>query len=313
MSFAFVFPGQGSQSVGMLNALAAHNPVIEATYTQASTTLGYDLWRVVCQGPEEKLNSTVTTQPAMLAAGVAIWRLWLERGGVAPQIMAGHSLGEYTALVCAGALDFDTAITLVAERGRRMQEAVPAGTGAMAAILGLEIEPLENICAHAAQGQIVACVNLNAPGQIVIAGHGPAVERAMEAARQAGAKRAIRLPVSVPSHCELMRPAAGQLYDVLKKISLRTPRIRILHNCDVESHDSPSAIVEALRRQLYSPVRWIETAQKIAADGIITLIEAGPGKILSGLCKRIDKTLRCLPVYDPETLHTALAATTGGH
>lgn len=312
MSFAFIFPGQGSQSIGMLNALAAHSPIIEATYAQASAALGYDLWQIACQGPEEKLNSTVTTQPVMLAAGVAVWRLWQERGGATPRLMAGHSLGEYTALVCAGALDFGTAITLVAERGQCMQEAVPEGAGAMAAILGLELGQLERICADAAQGQVVACVNLNAPAQIVIAGHRPAVERAVTAAKQAGAKRAVPLPVSVPSHCELMRAAADRLYGTLSKLPLRKPRVRILHNCDVESHDSPAAIAEALRQQLYSPVRWIETTQKLAANGINTLIEAGPGKVLSGLCKRIDKTLHCLPVYDPETLQAALAVTSGG-
>ncbi|HTT08294.1 MAG TPA: ACP S-malonyltransferase [Gammaproteobacteria bacterium] len=312
MSLAFVFPGQGSQSVGMLNALAAHSPVIEAAFAQASAALGHDLWRVVREGPEKKLNSTVMTQPAMLAAGVAIWRLWRERGGVMPQIMAGHSLGEYTALVCADALDFEAAVTLVAARGRCMQEAVPEGSGAMAAIVGLELEPLQQICAHAAHGEVVACANLNAPGQIVIAGLRAAVGRAMEAAKQAGAKRAVLLPVSVPSHCELMRPAADRFHAVLNKLPLQSPHIRILHNYDVESHDSPSDIVEALRRQLYSPVRWIETTQKIAASGVRFLIEAGPGRVLSGLCKRIDKTLQCLPVYDPETLQAALTATSGG-
>ncbi len=312
MSFAFVFPGQGSQSVGMLDALARRYPIVEATYAEASGVLDYDLWRVVRDGPEEKLNGTVITQPAMLAAGVAIWRLWLERGGGAPGIMAGHSLGEYTALVCAGALDFGAAVALVAERGRCMQDAVPEGGGAMAAILGLEPEPLRQICDRAAQGQVVACANLNAPGQIVIAGHRAAVERAMKAAAEAGAKRAVLLPVSVPSHCELMRSAAERFSTALNRLNMRPPRIGILHNSDVESHDSPADIMEVLRRQLYSPVRWVETTQKIAAGGIRILIEAGPGRVLSGLGRRIDRTLQCLPVFDPETLESALAATAGG-
>lgn len=304
---AFVFPGQGSQSIGMLAELAQAYPGVTQTFQQASDVLGYDLWQLVQQGPEAELNRTDRTQPAMLAAGVAVWRVWNSNGGVTPEVLAGHSLGEYTALVCAEALDFTDAIRLVADRGRFMQEAVPQGQGAMAAILGLEDAQVIAVCRQAEQGDVVTAVNFNAPGQVVIAGSAAAVERAVALAREAGAKRAITLPVSVPSHCTLMKPAAESMKSVLAKTTLRKPVIPVLHNADVAPHADVDGIRDALVRQLYSPVRWVETVRAMEARGVNSIIECGPGKVLAGLNKRIGRELVTLSVYDPDSLEEALS------
>jgi len=308
---ALVFPGQGSQSVGMLADMAASWPNIIETFAEASAVLGIDLWALVQQGPEAELNQTQNTQPAMLAAGVALWRVWQAEDGPRPALMAGHSLGEYTALVCAGSLGFTDAVALVAERGRLMQEAVPVGQGAMAAVLGLEDDKVVAVCAAAAQGEIVAAVNFNAPGQVVIAGTTRAVERAVTLAREKGAKRAVILPVSVPSHCQLMRPAAEQLAKRLAAVTLRTPVVPVIHNVDVAVHQRPEDIRDALIRQLYNPVRWSATIAAMRRQGITTLVECGPGKVLTGLTKRIDKQLEARPVFDSASLSTALMAARG--
>lgn len=306
MSLAFVFPGQGSQSVGMYADLAANHPEVRAVFDEASAALGYDLWQVVANGPEEELNKTSMTQPAMLAAGVAGWRVWCAKGGKMPSVMAGHSLGEYTALVCAGALEFADAVRLVAERGRFMQEAVPAGAGAMAAILGLEDVQVIEVCAQAAQGDVVSAVNFNSPGQVVVAGATAAVQRAVDLAKGAGAKRAVVLPVSVPSHCSLMKPAAERLAERLAAIDVKRPSIPVLNNVDVAVAEEPDAIRDALVRQLYSPVRWVETIQRMRADGVDRLVECGPGKVLVGLNKRIDKDMAASAIVDEASLVQAL-------
>lgn len=303
---AFVFPGQGSQSVGMLADLAKAFPVVRATFQEASEALRLDLWALVQNGPESTLNHTAHTQPAMLAAGVAVWRCWAEQGGVAPAVLAGHSLGEYTALVCAGALDFTAATRLVADRGRFMQEAVTAGQGRMAAILGLEDDRVRELCRLAAQGEVVEAVNFNAPGQVVIAGCAAAVERAITLAKAAGAKRALELPVSVPSHCALMRPAAAKLAERLNAVEIKSPILPVLHNVDVSAAARPEAIRERLVEQLYSPVRWVETILQMAADGVGRIIECGPGKVLAGLNRRIDRRLDVEAVFDPASLDKAL-------
>lgn len=293
MSLAFVFPGQGSQSLGMLNAFYENYPQIKETYDQASSVLGYDLWDIVTVGPDEKLNSTDVTQPAMLAAGVAIWLLWNEKNGKQPSMMAGHSLGEYTALVCAGVIEFKQAIKLVSSRGKYMQEAVPKGTGAMAAILGLDDDSVRAVCSNASStdDEIVAAVNFNSPGQVVIAGHTHVVEKATEMAKAKGAKRTIILPVSVPSHCQLMKPAADMLATDLQAITFSAATIPVLNNVDVKAETSADAIKEALVRQLYQPVRWVEIIQSMASQGVDRILECGPGKVLWGLNKRIDKSL----------------------
>lgn len=306
--FACVFPGQGSQSIGMLGALAAEFPVVAETFGEASETLGADLWRLVQEGPEADLNRTDRTQPAMLAAGVATWRLWRESGGPEPALVAGHSLGEYTALVCAGALAFADAVALVAERGRLMQEAVPPGQGAMAAILGLADERVIAVCAESAGDDVVEAVNFNAPGQVVIAGDTPAVERAVAAAKAAGARRAVPLPVSVPSHCALMAPAAARLAERLAQVPLVAPRIPVLHNVDGQPRSEPAAIRTALALQLHRPVLWVATVTAMADAGVQALVECGPGKVLAGLAKRIRKDLPAHPVHDPESLRQALGA-----
>jgi [acyl-carrier-protein] S-malonyltransferase len=307
MTLAFVFPGQGSQSMGMLDALANEFADVEATFRAASEVLGYDLWDIVQNGPAEKLNSTDITQPAMLAAGVAVWRVWQAKGGTQPTVLAGHSLGEYTALVCGGSLAFEDAIKLVAERGRLMQQAVPAGTGAMAAVLGLDDDAVRAVCGEAGSGEVVEAVNFNSPGQVVVAGHKTAVERAVELAKLKGAKRALLLPVSVPSHCALMQPAAERLATVLESVAIQPPQIPVINNVDVAMPTDPAAIRSALVRQLSSPVRWVETIQKMAADGVDRLIECGPGKVLVGLNKRIERNMVAQAVFDVDSLAAALA------
>jgi [acyl-carrier-protein] S-malonyltransferase len=292
----------------MLAELAAAHPLVRDTFAEATRAQGYDLRQLTQDGPADELNQTHITQPAMLTAGVAAWRVWQEKNGKTPVVMAGHSLGEYTALVCAGALSFADGVALVAERGRYMQEAVPAGTGAMAAILGLEDAQVVEACASAAQGQVVSAVNFNSPGQVVIAGHAAAVERAMEAAKAMGAKRALPLPVSVPSHCALMQPAADRLAQRLAGITLQMPQIPVINNVDVTAATTPDAMRQALARQLYSPVRWVETVQKMAADGVDALVECGPGKVLVGLNKRIVKDMKTFAIVDTASLDEALAS-----
>ena len=308
MTLAFVFPGQGSQSVGMMSALAVEFAVVRETFREASDVLGYDLWQVVQQGPEERLNQTEVTQPAMLASGVATWRAWLLQNGARPVSMAGHSLGEYTALVCAEALEFADAVKLVADRARYMQEAVPAGTGGMAAILGLEDNAVRNLCRQAAQGDVLEAVNFNSPGQVVIAGTARAVARAVEQAKAAGAKRAVPLPVSVPSHCRLMHPAAERMAERLNQVPISRPQTTVIHNAHARSESEPQNIRNALMRQIESPVRWSDTIQKMSAEGVGRYVECGPGKVLAGLINRIVKTAEALPVYDPPTLRVALNA-----
>ncbi|MDR3353252.1 MAG: ACP S-malonyltransferase [Zoogloeaceae bacterium] len=285
MVFAFVFPGQGSQSVGMMAAYG-DAPVVRATFAAASAALGEDLWALVAEGPAERLAETVNTQPVMLTAGVAVWRLWQEKGGGTPAVLAGHSLGEYAALVAAGALDFELAVPLVRLRAQAMQEAVPLGTGAMAAIMGLADADIIAACAEAAGNEIVEAVNFNAVGQTVIAGHKTAVERAMAACKARGAKRALPLPVSAPFHASLMRPAAEVLAARLAEIDLKPPKIPVLNNVDVALESDPARIRAALVRQAHHPVRWVETIRRMAEMGVSRIVECGPGKVLAGLAKR---------------------------
>jgi len=306
MMFAFVFPGQGSQSVGMLADYAAH-PVVRATIDEASDALGQDLWTLVEEGPAEALNQTVNTQPVMLAAGVAVWRAWLAAGGARPALVAGHSLGEYTALVAAGALTFRDALPLVRFRAQAMQEAVPAGVGAMAAILGLDDAGVAAACADAAQGQMVEPVNYNAPNQVVIAGHREAVERAVTAAKARGAKRAVLLPVSAPFHSSLLKPAAVRLAARLADVPVAAPLLPVLHNVDVRERPAPEDIRAALAQQAASPVRWVETVQALAARGVTHVVECGPGKVLAGLTKRIVPELASFALTDSAALDATLA------
>lgn len=312
MSFAFVFPGQGSQSVGMLASLS-DVPIVRSTFEEASGVLGYDLWKLIQDGPRERLDATECTQPAMLTAGIALWRLWRERGGADPAVVSGHSLGEFTALTCAGALDFTAAIGLVRFRGQVMQEAMAPGAGAMAAILGLDDAQIEAACREAAQGAVVEAVNFNSPGQVVIAGERAAVQRAAELAKGRGAKRAIELPVSVPSHCSLMRGAGQRLGESLADIDVRAPRLRYFSPVDVAFHEQPADIRAHLRRQLSSPVQWTRTIQALAAQ-VGQIIECGPGKVLTALNRRIERRpgLDFLAVEDAETLSAALAAVQAG-
>jgi len=303
---AFLFPGQGSQSVGMMTELAAFSPRVEQTFEQASEALGFDLWALCQQGPEDQLNQTENTQPAMLAAGYATWQVWLEQGGQRPAVMAGHSLGEYTALVAAGALSFDDAIRTVALRGRLMQQAAPAGVGAMAAVLGMEDTDLAKVCEQAAGEEIVSCANYNAPGQVVIAGHRGAVGRACEAARAAGARRALVLPVSVPSHCLLMKPAAEKLEEALQRLEIGAPAPAVLHNADVAAYDTPVQIRDALTRQLWQPVRWTETIAALSAQGATRFVECGPGKVLAGLNRRINRDAEIHALTDGASLKAAM-------
>lgn len=307
-NYAITFPGQGSQSVGMLADLAASFPIVTQTFEEGSEALGIDLWSLSQNGPKEKLNETQNTQPALLCAGVAVHRVIQSQCSAAPSVMAGHSLGEYSALVAAGVLDFADATRLVAQRGRFMQEAVPAGTGAMAAILGLDDDQVRAVCTEGAQGEVAEPVNFNSPGQVVVAGNASAISRVAELAKAAGAKRALLLDVSVPSHCALMKPAADRLAEAMQSLTFDQPQVPVLHNVNVAEAQDPAAIQQLLVEQLFSPVRWVETVQAIAARGAEVIIEAGPGKVLAGLNKRIDKSLAALPVFDPTTLESALEA-----
>ncbi|YCO04671.1 ACP S-malonyltransferase [Vibrio sp. VNB-15] len=303
--FAIVFPGQGSQAVGMLADLGEQYDVVKQTFAEASDALGYDLWALVQNGPAEDLNQTFRTQPALLASSVAIWRVWQDLGLEQPENLAGHSLGEYSALVCAGVIDFKEAIKLVELRGQLMQEAVPAGTGAMYAIIGLDDEAIAKACEDAAQGEVVSPVNFNSPGQVVIAGSKDAVERAGALCKEAGAKRALPLPVSVPSHCALMKPAAEKLAVALESIEFNTPQLPVINNVDVVAETDPAKIKDALVRQLHSPVRWTESVQLMSEQGVENLLELGPGKVLTGLTKRIVKTLSAAAVNDVASLEAA--------
>jgi [acyl-carrier-protein] S-malonyltransferase len=308
MSLAVVFPGQGSQSVGMLGALAAEQTVVRETFAEASAVLGYDLWQLVCEGPAARLDQTECTQPAMLAAGVAVWRAWRARGARDPAMLAGHSVGEFTALVCAEALAFRDAVALVQFRGRVMQEAVPLGHGAMAAILGLEDGDVEAACAEAAGGEVVEPVNYNSPGQLVIAGHAGAVERAMTAAKARGAKRAIMLPVSVPAHSSLLKAAAEQLGERLAAVPLAAPRWPV-YAIGLRRHDSAAAIRDYVPLQLWRPVRWTDTIRDMVAHGATRIVECGPGKVLTALNRRIErhKDIAMQAIEDPASLAAALA------
>ncbi len=307
---ALVFPGQGSQSVGMLGDLAANHRVVRSTFEEASAALGYDLWQLIAAGPAEQLNRTEYTQPAMLTAGIATWRLWRDQGGAGPAVVAGHSLGEFTALVCAECMEFSAGVRLVRERGRYMQEAVPKGGGAMAAILGLEDAAVEAACAEGAQGEVVEAVNYNAPGQVVIAGQSGAVERAMAAAKARGAKRALLLPVSVPAHSSLMGSAAERLQERLGDLVLRAPAFTYISAVDALEHRHPEEIRSLLVRQLASPVRWSATVQALAAHGAKVLIECGPGKVLTALNRRIERRpdINCCAIEDGASLDAALGA-----
>jgi [acyl-carrier-protein] S-malonyltransferase len=313
MSTAFVFPGQGSHSVGMLGALAAADPVVESTFAEASDVLGYDLWQRVSAGPAELLNATECQQPAMLVAGVATWRAWRNAGGGTPDIVLGHSLGEFTALVAAEALEFRAAVGLVQRRGALMQAAVPAGVGAIAAILGLEDAQVEQGCAEAAQGEVVEAVNFNSPGQVVIAGHATAVDRAIARLKELGAKRAVLLPMSVPAHSSLLATAALQFRPALEAAGLRAPRIRFWSSVDASPHAEVTDLLELLQRQLARPVRWKDTVNALVADGVTRFVECGPGEVLAGLVKRITRRhdeVSTVALTDPGALQTALATPT---
>lgn len=302
---AFVFPGQGAQAVGMMASWSG-NPTVAEACREASEALGYDLWQLVEEGPAEALDRTDRTQPALLTAGVALWRVWQERGGAQPVVLAGHSLGEYTALVAAGSLSLGEAASLVADRGRYMQEAVPAEQGGMAAIIGLTDEQVVAICAEAAQGEVVQAVNFNAPGQVVIAGSHDAVERAGAAAREAGAKRVLPLAVSAPSHCSLMQPAAERLAERLEAVSVAPPRIPVLHNVDVACSETAGDIKRRLVEQLARPVRWTETVRRMAGQGVGVVVECGPGKVLTGLTRWIERSLEGTALNEPEALEGLL-------
>ncbi len=310
-SLAFVFPGQGSQAVGMLSELADRYAVVRTTFEEASQILGYDLWQLVLEGPAETLNQTDKTQPAILTASVALWRVWQELEGPRPSVVAGHSLGEYSALVCAGAMSFADAVRLVKLRGEFMQEAVPEGVGAMSAILALADDKIEEACLASAGNEVVAPVNYNCPGQVVIAGNKAAVERAGAKCQEFGAKKVVPLPVSVPSHCELMKPAAERLAAELEKINIEEPRISVVQNVDGLPHTDADTIRANLLAQLYSPVRWVSSMQYIIEQGVDTTVECGPGKVLSGLNKKIQRSLKVLAVNDPEALTSTIELVKG--
>lgn len=306
-SLAFVFPGQGSQFIGMLAELAAAHPEVQAAFAEASHGAGVDLWSLSAHGPEEQLNRTENTQPALLAASVAVWRVWQKLGGAEPAQLSGHSLGEYSALVCAGALSLHDAAALVAERGRLMQAAVPAGVGAMAAILGGDDAQIAAVCGEVAQGQVVSPANFNSPGQLVIAGNAEAVDRALARLAELGVKKAIKLAVSVPSHCALMREAADKLGERMATIRWQMPSVPVVQNAEARSYGSVEEIRGALQRQLYLPVRWTECVQALVAGGAVRMAECGPGKVLSGLIKRIDKSVEARAIGMPADLDAVLA------
>ena len=307
-SLAFVFPGQGSQKVGMLAAVAEAEGLVRDTFAEASDVLGYDLWALVQNGPQEELNLTERTQPMLLTASVALWRLWKARGGAQPALMAGHSLGEFSALVCAGVLPFQETVNLVRLRGAYMQSAVPVGVGAMAAIIGLDDEPIKQACAEAAQGQCVAPVNYNSPGQVVIAGHAEAVERAIAGCKAAGAKRGLPLPVSAPFHTELMRPAGERLASHIDALTFNVPQVPVVHNVHAQTELDPGKIKALLIEQIHSPVLWTDCVQTMVKAGVTTTVECGPGKVLSGLNKRIEKSLQTLALEELPDIEQALAA-----
>lgn len=310
MKLAFVFPGQGSQSVGMLDAWNRNSPVGD-TVAQASDALGQDLAGLMSAGPAEQLNLTTNTQPVMLTAAVAVYRAWLAAGGPEPDVVAGHSLGEYSALTAAGAFNLDDAVRVVRVRADAMQSAVPVGEGAMAAILGLDDDTVNSVCARAAQSEMVEAVNFNAPAQVVVAGHKAAVERACDLAKQAGAKRALMLPVSAPFHSRLLEPAALVLGKALADVSVARPGIAVINNVDVASPDEPAAIKDALVRQAWHPVRWVETIRAMKARGVTHIVECGPGKVLTGLTRRIDRDIASLNISDPASLQDVLAVVKG--
>jgi [acyl-carrier-protein] S-malonyltransferase len=307
MSLAFVFPGQGSQKVGML-AEFADVAIVRDTYAQASHVLGYDLWELSQNGPQEELNMTEVTQPLLLTASVALWRLWNDKGGAKPSLMAGHSLGEFSALVCADVIDFADAVDLVRKRGQFMQSAVPVGIGAMAAIIGLDDDQVDAACAAVADGECVNGVNYNSPGQVVIAGHASAVERAMAACKEAGAKRALPLPVSAPFHTDLMRPAGEELAKVVEQMAFSAPSIPVVHNVSVAPEQDPAAIKALVVEQIFSPVPWTQCVQYMASQGVTDTVECGAGKVLSGLNKRIEKSLNCFSTDTQASLNSAIEA-----
>lgn len=308
MSLAIVFPGQGSQAVGMLSELEENQSIVKSVFHQASDKLGFDLWDMVKNGPKEELDRTENTQPALLASGVAIWRIWQHSGGTMPTVMAGHSLGEYTALVAANVVDFGDAVTLVRDRGRFMQQAVPAGKGTMAAILGMQADQVMEICSQNSTNEIVSVANFNSPGQVVIAGHAGAVERASEAARKAGAKRVVMLDVSAPFHCVLMQEAAEKFSHRLAEVSFHDAAIPVIQNVDAIQRTEAEAIRNTLVQQIHQPVRWTDTIQGMKSAGVRKVLECGPGKVLTGLTKRIDREIDAYAVFDNESLAKALTA-----
>jgi [acyl-carrier-protein] S-malonyltransferase len=304
---AFVFPGQGSQKVGMLAELAADYPVIQETFAEASTVLGYDLWALIQEGPQEELNLTERTQPMLLTASVALWKVWQQKGGAQPSLMAGHSLGEWSALVCSGVVAFADAVKLVQLRGKYMQQAVPAGVGAMAAIIGLDDAAINAACEAAAGDEVVSAVNFNSPGQVVIAGHAGAVERAIAACKEAGAKRAMPLPVSAPFHTSLMQPAADNLAEQIRATEFSTPNVPVVHNVNAKTETDPARIQELMIEQIYTPVLWVDCTRALVDAGVTQVVECGPGKVLSGLCRRIQKSLSAFATETPADLDKALA------
>lgn len=304
---AFVFPGQGSQKVGMLAELAESYPVVEETFAQASGVLGYDLWQLIQNGPQEELNLTEKTQPMLLTASVAIWRIWEQKGGAKPVLMAGHSLGEWSALVCSGVVAFEDAVKLVQLRGKYMQQAVPAGVGAMAAIIGLDDDAINAACEQAAGDEVVAAVNFNSPGQVVIAGHAGAVERAIEGCKEAGAKRAMPLPVSAPFHTSLMRPAADNLAEQIMATEFSAPTVPVVHNVNAKTEADPEKIKQLMIEQIYTPVLWVDCTRTLVESGVTQVVECGPGKVLSGLCRRIEKSLSAFATETSADLDKALA------
>jgi len=307
-NLAFVFPGQGSQKIGMLADLAAQYPQVQALFAEASDVLGYDLWNLVQAGTQEDINLTERTQPLLLTASVAVWRLWQAQGGATPALMSGHSLGEWSALVCAGVISFADAVKLVQHRGRYMQEAVPAGQGGMAAIIGLDDDKILAACSAAAQGEVVSAVNFNSPGQVVIAGSAAAVERASALCKEAGAKRALPLPVSAPFHTSLMKPAADRLQALINETVFSAPVIPVVHNVTAATEQDPAVIKQLMIEQVYSPVRWVDCVNTMSQAGILATVECGPGKVLSGLNKRINKELVTLSIETSDELQSALTA-----